>query len=154
MRIVTSETGAVAEQPAYGERVIAASGAPDTGFQTRKGYIDERYDAETGLIYLNARYMDPRLARSISPDDWDPTLSGVGTNRYAYAGNEPVNKADNNEHVAIAPDVKDPPKDPKPVDRRKTTNWPQSWGWNARKKIAKREDALALQMPSISDPTI
>jgi hypothetical protein len=98
--------------------------------------------------------MDPRLARFVSPDDWDPTLSGVGTNRYAYAGNEPVNKADNNEHVAIVPDVKDPPKDPKPVDRRKTTNWPQSWGWNARKKIAKREDALALQMPSISDPTI
>ena len=28
----------------------------------------------------------------------DPTLPGVGTNRYAYAGNDPVNKADPNGH--------------------------------------------------------
>ena len=37
-------------------------------------------------------------ARFISPDDMDPTLPGVGTNRYAYAGNDPVNKADPNGH--------------------------------------------------------
>ncbi|NSZ15621.1 RHS repeat-associated core domain-containing protein [Agrobacterium vitis] len=43
-------------------------------------------------------------ARFISPDDWDPTKSGVGTNRYAYAGNDPVNKADANGHVAGQPD--------------------------------------------------
>ncbi|MER8615174.1 polymorphic toxin type 24 domain-containing protein, partial [Mesorhizobium sp. M1136] len=34
----------------------------------------------------------------ISPDDWDPTKEGVGTNRYAYAQNDPVNKTDNNGH--------------------------------------------------------
>jgi hypothetical protein len=37
-------------------------------------------------------------ARFVSPDDFDPTLPGVGTNRYAYAGNDPVNKADPNGH--------------------------------------------------------
>ena len=37
-------------------------------------------------------------ARFISPDDWDPTLPGVGTNRYAYSGNDPVNKSDPNGH--------------------------------------------------------
>jgi hypothetical protein len=37
-------------------------------------------------------------ARFISPDDWDPTLPGVGTNRYAYSQNDPVNKADPNGH--------------------------------------------------------
>ncbi|WP_197433909.1 RHS repeat-associated core domain-containing protein [Agrobacterium vitis] len=37
-------------------------------------------------------------ARFISPDDWDPTKEGVGTNRYAYAGNDPVNKSDPNGH--------------------------------------------------------
>ncbi len=42
--------------------------------------------------------MDPIFGRFISPDDWDPVLEGVGTNRYAYAGNDPVNKADNNGH--------------------------------------------------------
>jgi uncharacterized membrane protein YgcG len=37
-------------------------------------------------------------ARFISPDDWDPTLPGVGTNRYAYSDNDPVNKSDPNGH--------------------------------------------------------
>ena len=42
--------------------------------------------------------MDPIFGRFISPDDWDPTLPGVGTNRYAYAGNDPMNKSDPNGH--------------------------------------------------------
>lgn len=37
-------------------------------------------------------------AHFISPDDWDPTKPGVGTNRYAYAGNDPVNRRDANGH--------------------------------------------------------
>lgn len=45
--------------------------------------------------------MDPQIGRFISPDDWDPTVAGVGTNRYAYAFNDPVNKSDANGHVAI-----------------------------------------------------
>ncbi|MES0092521.1 RHS repeat-associated core domain-containing protein [Mesorhizobium sp. M0030] len=94
VRMVTDASGNIAEATnyaTYGERL-------NTGFQTQKGYIGERLDPETGLLYLNARYMDPVLGRFISPDDWDPTLPGVGTNRYAYAQNDPVNKADNNGH--------------------------------------------------------
>ncbi len=41
-------------------------------------------------------------ARFISPDDWDTTLEGVGTNRYAYSQNDPINKSDPNGHVASA----------------------------------------------------
>ena len=37
-------------------------------------------------------------ARFISPDTMDPTMPGVGTNRYAYSGNDPVNKSDPNGH--------------------------------------------------------
>ncbi|WP_181176561.1 RHS repeat-associated core domain-containing protein, partial [Mesorhizobium sp. B2-3-5] len=95
VRMVTDSTGAIAEQTnyaSYGERL-------NSGFQTQKSYIGERFDPETGLLYLNARYMDPVLGRFISPDDWDPTLPGVGTNRYAYAQNDPVNNADNNGHA-------------------------------------------------------
>jgi hypothetical protein len=40
-------------------------------------------------------------ARFISPDSWDPTLPGVGTNRYAYSNNDPVNKADPNGHAPV-----------------------------------------------------
>ncbi|MEO1700626.1 MAG: hypothetical protein AAFR71_01130 [Pseudomonadota bacterium] len=38
-------------------------------------------------------------SRYISPDDWDPTIEGVGTNRYAYSANDPVNKSDPNGHA-------------------------------------------------------
>ncbi|MDI6836301.1 MAG: hypothetical protein QMD99_11390 [Rhizobiaceae bacterium] len=38
-------------------------------------------------------------ARFIQPDNWDPTLPGVGTNRYAYSDNDPVNKSDPNGHI-------------------------------------------------------
>ncbi len=64
-----------------------------------KGYINERYDPETGLQYLNARYYDPLLARFLTPDTWDPDLPGVDINRYAYAGNDPVNFSDPNGHA-------------------------------------------------------
>ncbi|MDR6821160.1 hypothetical protein J2X76_006366 [Neorhizobium sp. 2083] len=46
-------------------------------------------------------------ARFISPDDWDPTIETVGTNRYAYSGNDPVNKSDRNGHN-YGPDADDP----------------------------------------------
>ncbi|MGP1393957.1 MAG: RHS repeat-associated core domain-containing protein [Inquilinaceae bacterium] len=59
-----------------------------------KGYIGQRQDAETGLLYLNARYYDPVLARFTSPDPSDPTAPGVGLNRYAYAANNPVGYSD------------------------------------------------------------
>lgn len=46
-------------------------------------------------------------ARFISPDPVDPTMLGVGTNRYAYSGNDPVNKSDPNGH-SYGPDANDP----------------------------------------------
>jgi hypothetical protein len=49
--------------------------------------------------------MDPVLGRFISPDDWDPTKEGVGTNRYAYAANDPVNKSDPNGHLFGTPEA-------------------------------------------------
>ena len=94
VRIVTDASGNLVEETAY-----AAYGEPtNAAMTTQKGYINERHDPETGLMYLNARYMDPSFGRFISPDDWDPILEGVGPNRYAYAQNDPVNKSDPNGH--------------------------------------------------------
>jgi RHS repeat-associated protein len=93
VKMVTNMAGAVTERLGY-----AAFGEPKPASSMPKGFIGERPDVETGMQYLNARYYDPALGRFISPDDWDPTLAGVGTNRYAYAGNDPVNKADGNGH--------------------------------------------------------
>ena len=93
VRIVTNAEGAPTEQSVY-----TAYGDRQGNSTETKGFIGERHDLETGLIYLNARYYDPISARFISPDDWDPVLPGGGTNRYAYAGNDPVNKSDANGH--------------------------------------------------------
>jgi RHS repeat-associated protein len=63
-----------------------------------KAYINERYDAETGLQYLHARYYDPNLGRFLTPDTYDPANPAVDTNRYAYAGNDPINSSDPSGH--------------------------------------------------------
>lgn len=58
VRVVTSSNGALAES-------------------TRYVVYGERFDPESGLLYLNARYMDPKFGRFISPDNWVPTMEGV-----------------------------------------------------------------------------
>jgi len=63
-------------------------------------FIGERFDASTGLLYLNARYFDPALGRFLQPDWWEVRQAGVGTNRYAYSFNDPVNLSDRNGHQA------------------------------------------------------
>ncbi|MGO4574349.1 RHS repeat-associated core domain-containing protein, partial [Microvirga sp. 2TAF3] len=92
-RLSAAGSGAVLAKTvhrAYGDRlVLSGAEALDT-----HGYIGEREDGELGLVYLNARYYDPKLGRFLSPDSLDPTLPGVGTNRYAYALNNPVNLSD------------------------------------------------------------
>ncbi|KSV75942.1 hypothetical protein N185_15970 [Sinorhizobium sp. GW3] len=95
VRQVTDISGNLVEQNGY-----AAYGEPtNTAMRTQKGYIGERFDPETGLQYLNARYYDPKFGRFISPDTLDPTQPGVDTNRYTYAGNDPVNNSDPNGHA-------------------------------------------------------
>ncbi len=66
-----------------------------------KGWIGERFDPETGLTYLNARYYDAALGRFLSPDWWSQDDPGAGTNRYAYAFNEPINGSDPNGHDSV-----------------------------------------------------
>jgi RHS repeat-associated protein len=59
-----------------------------------KGFIGERFDPDAGLQYLNARYYDPELGLFIQPDWFEVTQPGVGTNRYSYSFNDPVNLSD------------------------------------------------------------
>jgi RHS repeat-associated protein len=95
VRAITGSTGAVVERSVYkpyGEQtewLSASQPAPET-----KGWIGERFDAGAGLQYLNARYYDPVLGMFLQPDWWEVRIEGVGTNRFAYSGNDPVNLSD------------------------------------------------------------
>jgi RHS repeat-associated protein len=96
VKVISNASGQEVKRTVY--RPCGEKG-PETGTHAEsKGYIGERHDVETGLIYLNARYYDPVIARFVSPDWLDPNKAGVGTNRYSYSDNDPVNKADNNGH--------------------------------------------------------
>ncbi len=68
-----------------------------------KGWIGERFDAGAGLQYLNARYYDPQVGLFTQPDWFDVTVPGVGTNRYAYALNDPISFADPGGNVPYNP---------------------------------------------------
>ena len=78
--LVTDEAGSIVEETGYG-----AWGRPYRPLTNARQFLGERYDADIGLAYLNARYHDVATGRFISPDTLDPTMPGVGTNRYAYA---------------------------------------------------------------------
>ena len=65
--------------------------AADTGTTTRLRLAGQQYDQATRLYFMRARYYDPALGRFLSED---PIGISGGLNLYAYAGNDPVNKAD------------------------------------------------------------
>ncbi len=92
-----SQTGGTSAWRDYGPYGMPSN---DNGLTAAngRGYINERFDPETGLQYLHARYYDPNLGRFLSPDTWDPTIPGVDINRYAYAGNDPINGMDSRGH--------------------------------------------------------
>ena len=79
---------------ATANEVVLAGTATET-----KSFLGERYDADAGLLYLNARYYDPELGLFLQPDWLEVTERGVGTNRYSYAANDPVNKFDPNGNL-------------------------------------------------------
>ena len=101
IRVVTGPTGAEVRRTTY--RPFGDKGLTSGTHAETKGYIGERHDEETNYLYLNARFYDAELGRFISPDWWDPNKPGVGTNRYGYADNDPVNKSDANGHMASDP---------------------------------------------------
>jgi RHS repeat-associated protein len=89
---LTNAAGAVVERYSYGD-----FGKPVTVSALGNPYLFEgrRYDAELGLYYYRARYLDPTVGRFITRDPlgvWgDPTNSG---NPFAYVGNNPASLED------------------------------------------------------------
>jgi RHS repeat-associated protein len=66
-------------------------GIPGAGDALPYKFAAYRYDAETGLYYVGARYYSPELGRFLQTD---PIQIAGGTNLYAYASNDPLNLID------------------------------------------------------------
>lgn len=105
IRMVTTAAGTSASQRVYkpfgesqewiGDLVTASE---------NKGWIGERFDDSTGLQFLNARYYDPEAGLFLQPDWYDVRLLGVGTNRYAYSQNDPINSMDPGGNASLYSD--------------------------------------------------
>jgi RHS repeat-associated protein len=97
--VIRHNTGAITHHAygPYGEPRLTGT----TQVPTSKGYVNERYDQETELAYHHARYYGGDGARFLTPDTWDPMTADVDFNRYAYAGNDPINKSDPNGHCPV-----------------------------------------------------
>jgi len=81
---------------AWGEVLAITGTMADTLGQTNpiryRGYY---YDSETGFYYLQSRYYDPITQRFLNADGLISTGQGIlGTNMFAYCGNNPVNLKD------------------------------------------------------------
>jgi len=83
-----------------GPNPAIASGNP---YRYAGGYTD----TTTGLIKFGARYYNPTLGRWTQLDALTSLLDFTNGNRYAYAGDDPINNADPNGHFAFLPDESD-----------------------------------------------
>jgi RHS repeat-associated protein len=122
VRAVTNSAGGFVDRTdyrPYGEQLGFAA------VTESKGYIGERHDDETGLMYLNARYYDPIVGRFIQPDPLDPALPGVGVNRYAYALNNPIMMLDPSG-LSVSDASEHPWNDHSPNDPAHTANGGQA----------------------------
>jgi RHS repeat-associated protein len=56
------------------------------------GFTGQETDAESDLMYYDARYYDPTLGRFVSEDPIG--FAALDTNLYRYTGNNPINYVD------------------------------------------------------------
>lgn len=83
-----------------------AFGAPRTSpsLPASFGFTGEQFDTEIGLLFLRARYYDPKIGRFISADPFPPSALNPQTlNRYIYVEDNPVNLVDPSGDVPIVP---------------------------------------------------
>lgn len=108
--VTSNEDGYVSQvldyYPFGGERIATG------GNNTSRHYIGERYDSESGLNYLNNRYLNSARGQFLSQDPvfWEigqtqdgkvALMSPQLQNSYSYAGNNPIVNEDPNGRIAL-----------------------------------------------------
>lgn len=98
IRLMTNASGAEVrdyDYYAFGETLSTTGTA-----NNERGFTGHITDAETGLIYMNARYYDPALCRFISADSLRQTTP-QSMNSYSYCENNPINNTDPTGHSPV-----------------------------------------------------
>jgi RHS repeat-associated protein len=108
VRAITDDAGLVSERLAYDSwgkrRNLDGTDDPGefAGSIIDRGYTGHEHLEEVGLIHMNGRVYDPRLARFMSAD---PILQSLfdtqGLNRFSYTGNNPLAFTDPSGHLRI-----------------------------------------------------
>jgi RHS repeat-associated protein len=97
VRFLTDPSGAVTDTytyDAFGTLTSVTGGTPNEYL-----YAGERYDAETGMYYLRARYMQPATGRFWTQDTYEGSpFDPQSLHKYIYTNNSPVNGADPSGH--------------------------------------------------------
>ncbi len=71
--------------------VLTSTGAASSMY----GFTGEQLDNQTGLLYLRARYMQPRLGIFLAHDPWGGDMMRPGSmNGYSYVEGDPINRVD------------------------------------------------------------
>jgi len=101
VRQLTDQAGSVRQARGYSPFGAPTSAAGQSAGSF--GFAGEQYDPSTGsgraaasgLIFLRARYYDPTVGRFLTRDTY-PALAPApqSLHRYAYCGNDPVNRTD------------------------------------------------------------
>jgi len=101
---LTDKDGAVVKSYTYDAFGIEQS--IDDSDSNAFRYCGEYFDAETGTVYLRARYYDPTIGRFISRDSFSGENEvPLSLNLYTYCHNNPIIYLDPSGHVAIVDDV-------------------------------------------------
>ena len=97
---LTDSTGTVAKSYKYDAFGVEQNvdDADDNAFR----YCGEYFDAETGTIYLRARYYNPTIGRFISRDSYAGEINDpLSLNFYTYCENNPIYGIDPNGHFKL-----------------------------------------------------
>ena len=101
---LTDSTGAITKSYKYDAFGVEQNvdDADDNAFR----YCGEYFDAETGTIYLRARYYDPAIGRFISRDSvTGEKTDPLSLNLYTYCHNRPIIGSDPSGHVLLVDDI-------------------------------------------------
>jgi RHS repeat-associated protein len=122
VRAVTGRTGALRWVVRYDP--FGTSGVYGEGGHPPVGFGGEPVEAETGLVYMRARYYDPALGRFLSRDSVAGSASNpISLNRYAYSGSNPVSNVDPSGHWFVR--VVGLPLQPNPWNQLAAQAWAQ-----------------------------